>query len=370
MDLQDSLAQLATSAPGLMGHIQTEEATKTALVLPFIAALGYNVFDPKEVVPEFTADVGIKKGEKIDYAIMKDGVPIILIECKWCKSSLDNICVSQLFRYYATLPTRIAVLTNGIIYRVFADLDEPNKMDPRPFLEFSILELSESTMKELKRFTKEAFSIDDLIPYAEEMKYSREVKRVLADQIQNPDEDFLRVFISRVYPGKCTQSVKERFADVVARSVQSYISERVSDRLKAALAAEQGTESAPEAAVVVVPEESGQKIVTTEEEIEAFFAIKAILRKICPPKKIALRDGQSYCAILFDDNNRKPLCRLYFNSQSSKRIVIFDEKRNEIKHDIKAIDDIYNYAEELVNIAYYYMSGVGGKATVGEQEES
>ncbi len=78
MDFIDRIRDLSTRIPKQLEHIQTEEATKNALIMPFISALGYNVFDPTEVVPEFTADVGIKKGEKVDYAIHLDGKPIML----------------------------------------------------------------------------------------------------------------------------------------------------------------------------------------------------------------------------------------------------------------------------------------------------
>jgi predicted type IV restriction endonuclease len=99
--------------------------------MPFISALGYDVFDPVEVIPEFTADVGIKKGEKVDYAIKQDGKIIMLFECKCCNGSLDDCHASQLYRYFSVTEARIAVLTDGIIYRFYTDIEQPNKMDPQ-----------------------------------------------------------------------------------------------------------------------------------------------------------------------------------------------------------------------------------------------
>jgi hypothetical protein len=82
MNLSEQLQTLAAKTSKLCSILQTEEATKNALIMPFINILGYDTFDPTEVIPEFVADVGIKKGEKVDYAIVKDEKIIMLFECK------------------------------------------------------------------------------------------------------------------------------------------------------------------------------------------------------------------------------------------------------------------------------------------------
>lgn len=117
MELAERLAALALKVRNQREAIQTEEATKNAFIMPFISTiLGYDVFNPLEVVPEFTADLGLKKGEKIDYAIMRDGEVQILIECKKSTEPLKIEHASQLFRYFAVTNARIAVLTNGETY--------------------------------------------------------------------------------------------------------------------------------------------------------------------------------------------------------------------------------------------------------------
>ena len=362
MDLIDQLRQIAHGIPDQVKHIQTEEATKNALTLPFISALGYNVFDPREVVPEYTADVGIKKGEKIDYAIMKDGAPIILIECKWCGADLDSNHSSQLFRYFSTTPTRIAILTNGIAYRFFADLDEPNKMDERPFFEFNMLDISEQIVRELKRFTKAVFDIEGIIPSASELKYTREIKRLLSDQMVNTDPDFVKFFAGKVYSGKLTQPVKDRFNEIVKKAMSQFVSDRVSDRLKSALAEENATFSpkpanAQEGQQLETDgtDDASSKIVTTEEEKEAFFIVKAILRGTVDTQKIAMRDTASYCGVLFDDNNRKPVCRFIF-SPTSKRLILFDEARKEIKVNLSSLDEIYDHGEQIMETVKFYLN--------------
>lgn len=151
MDFIDQLKALAAKVPALCDVLKTEEATKNALVMPFIQILGYDIFDPTEVVPEFVADVGIKKGEKVDYAIKKEGQIIMLFECKHCGGDLSIKHASQLFRYFSTTEAKIGVLTNGVIYRFFTDLEAPNKMDEKPFLEVDMLDLNETVVGELKK---------------------------------------------------------------------------------------------------------------------------------------------------------------------------------------------------------------------------
>ena len=180
MDFIDHLKTISARIPQHLDHIQTEEATKTALIMPFIAALGYNVFDPREVVPEFTADVGIKKGEKVDYAVIRDGKPIMLFECKKAGSVLVDSHASQLFRYFTVTPAKIGVLTNGIEYRFFTDLEEPNKMDPKPFLVFDLMECNEFLVGEVKKLARESFDVSVLVGAASELKYTREFKRFLS----------------------------------------------------------------------------------------------------------------------------------------------------------------------------------------------
>src|SRR3954467_14919592 len=156
MDFIDQNRELSARIPKQLPHIHTEEATKNALIMPFISALGYNVFDPTEVTPELHADIGLKKGEKVDYAILKDGKPILLFECKWHGADLSKEHASQLYRYFSVTEARFSVLTNGIIYWFYTDLDASNKMDAKPFFEFNMLDFKESDIEQLKKFSKAA----------------------------------------------------------------------------------------------------------------------------------------------------------------------------------------------------------------------
>lgn len=359
VDFIDKLRELSAQIPKQVDHIKTEEGTKTAMIMPFIAALGYNVFDPTEVTPEFIADVGIKKGEKVDYVILKDKKPIILIECKSCTADLDQDHSSQLYRYFSVTEARFGILTNGIVYRFFTDLDAPNKMDAKAFLEFDMLNIDESLVEELKKFTKPVFDVDGILTSASELKYTREIKRILSAQMHDPSEEFVKFFAAQVYSGKLTQTVREQFTAFVKRAFNQFINDQINERLKSALAAspipekpgEAQAEATPESTMGAKPE---SRIVTTVEELEGYHIVKSILREIVDPHRIVMRDTVSYCGILLDDNNRKPISRLYFNNTAKKSIAFFNEQKGEEKVAIETVDDIYKYAGRLkATIGFY-----------------
>jgi hypothetical protein len=358
MDLIDRLRELSLRIPKLLDHLQTEEATKNALVMPFINALGYNVFDPTEVKPEFTADVGTKKGEKVDYVVLRDGKPIILFECKPVGTNLEKDCASQLYRYFSVTEARFGVLTDGVVYRFFSDLEKPNVMDSRPFFEFSMLEVTEEVAKELKKFTKESFDLEEILSTANELKFTKGVKRVLAEEMENPSKEFVKILASRVYTGNITQSVRDHFIQITQRAFSEFIAERVNERLKSALE-NVNTPSLPpsvspqETAEACAESAEADRIETTAEEMEGYYVVKAILRESIGVERIAMRDRKSYCGILLDDNTRKPICRLWFNS-SQKYLGLFDDAKVETRHPIADVNDIFKFAEHLKRTVRQY----------------
>lgn len=348
MDFKDQIRQLGERVIKLKEQIATEEATKNAIIMPFIQTLGYDVFNPIEVVPEFIADIGIKKGEKVDYAIFKDGQPMILIECKHWAQKLD-IHDNQIIRYFNVTKAKFAILTNGIRYKFYTDLVEPNMLDEKPFLEFDIQEIKEIQIEELKKFHKSYFDVNNILSSASELKYTNEIKSILTNELKTPSEDFVRYFAQRVYPKKVTANVLFQFSDLVKKSVNQVISDMITDRLKSAIDKESAEQQAslPTASLVEEPEVGKEKQVdTTPEEIEAFFIVKSILRTIIGSHRINYRDAQSYFSILLDDNNRKTICRIYLNA-NKKYVGIFDSTKKETKNEIQSLDEIYNYSEQL-----------------------
>lgn len=353
MDFKDEIKLFGDKVEKLKNQIQTEEATKNAFIMPFIKVLGYDVFDPFEVMPEFIADIGIKKGEKVDYAILKEGKPSILIECKHWGESLDPHN-SQLFRYFHTTTAKFGLLSNGIIYRFYTDLAEQNKMDEKPFFEFNVTDIKDNQIEELKKFHKSYFNLESIQTTASELKYMNELKTLINIEFQNPSEGLIKLFAKQIYRGMLTSKIVEQFGALTRKSIQQYINDLITERLKSALKENEAVPSDPEKELApVITEEKGAVIETTEEEKEGYMIVKTILRQIIKPSRIAYRDAQSYFAILLDDNNRKTICRLYFNS-SRKYIGTFDEQKKETRTEIMTLDDIFKFEEILHKTVNWY----------------
>lgn len=345
MDFKDQIKQFGDRVTKLKEQIQTEEATKNAFIMPFLQSLGYDVFNPLEVVPEYITDIGTKKGEKIDYAIFKDGNPTIIVECKHWAQNL-NLHDGQLLRYFHVSKAKFGLLTNGITYRFYSDLVEANKMDEKPFLEFNINEIKDNQIEELKKFHKTVFDAESITNTASELKYTNELKQLLQQELSNPSAEFVKHFARQVYPSVVTAKVLEQFTNLTKKSIQQHISDLITERLKTALTKEDEKIKEQEAVQLEQTAEES-KVVTTEEELEGFLIVKTILRQKINSTRVTHRDAQSYFAILLDDNNRKTICRLYFNG-SKKYIATLDEQKKEIKNEITTLDDIFKYSEILL----------------------
>lgn len=347
MEFIDELKQFSSRIESLLPSIQTEEATKMSLVVPFFQLLGYDVFNPSEFCPEYIADVGIKKGEKVDYAILFDGKPSILIECKSCTEDLNKHS-SQLFRYFGTSTAKFGILTNGKVYKFYTDLDETNKMDLVPFLEINLLSTTDQKLNELKKFTKSNFDSDTIFNNAEELKYTNLVKEYLLNEIDSPSDTFVKVIIAGVYDGPKTQKIVDKFTPIVKKSFCQIINEMVNSRLTAAITKDEEPDESVEDVTPV------SKIVTTDDEIQAYLIIKGILAGIVDLNDIAHRDTESYFGILYKDNNRKPICRLNFDVKN-RYIMIPDENKNFSRYGISTLDDIYKYKDLIIESAQRYL---------------
>lgn len=353
MEFNERLAELAAKVRNQREAIKTEEAAKVAFIMPFISSvLGYDVFDPHEVVPEFTADVGLKRGEKIDYAILRDGNVQLLVECKKTNAPLTIEHASQLYRYFAVTDARIAILTNGEIYQFYTDLDAPNRMDDKPFLVLDLTDIDETLLPELSKLAKDSFDLTSIISAAEELKYVGQIKRMIASQFKQPEDDWVRFFTTRVHNGSITQRVRDQFAPLVMKAASQFLNDQVNGRLKSALTFSLPSPDEDEPAESVVtdaPDKSNVdfKLETTVEEINGFRIIQAIACAEVKPHRIVYRDAKSYFAVLLDDNNRKTIARLHFNGRSRKHLGTFDSDKNETRHLITSMEDIYLHSEEI-----------------------
>lgn len=341
MDLATRLTELAAKTQQHREILLTEQAAKTALVMPFINLLGYDVFNPSEVVPEYVADVGTKKGEKVDYAICVNGKLSILIECKPSTGDLTINHASQLFRYFSVTDARLAILTNGVIYKFFSDLDQPNKMDAQPFFTLSLDAVRKSDLKILESFTKAAFDIEAIVREASNLKLESLVRKELEREMGTASEEFARLIAKRIYAGQITSQVKDNFARLIANSFSAIVRDHVNDRLTSALNASAVPEQsdAPDVA-------STEEIMTTEEEVSGFRIVQAIASKFVDPKRIVMRDAKSYCAVLLDDNNRKSVARLHFNGLTTKYVGTF-AGQSETRNLISDLTDIYKLAPQI-----------------------
>lgn len=354
--MKDAIKAFADRIEKTISLIQTEEATKNAYIMPFLQLLGYDVFNPLEVVPEFTADVGSKVGEKVDYAIVLNGVPTILIECKSCINELKVENESQLLRYFHTTPAKFGILTNGIIYKFYTDLAEPNKMDLRPFLEFNLLELDKINISELSKFKKESFDAENIRKTAELLKCSSSIKNTLNEEFNSPSEEFVRMIFRKMDTSASafTEKQKEKLTPLVKAALDSMISERVQANLAAALKTTKEAQKATEAAHETIAG-NDTDVITSQEEIDAFNIVRAICIELIPPEKVVMRDAKTYCAILFGDNNRKPICRLLFNNLEKKAVVFFDAQKEE-KIAIGNINELYGFKDRILNTVKKYLA--------------
>ena len=352
MGFTEELNQLSDRIQTVKSNIQTEEATKMSMIVPFFQLLGYDVFNPTEFCPEYTADVGIKKGEKVDYAIIINNEPVILIECKSCTETLDKHS-SQLFRYFGTSQAKFGILTNGIIYKFYTDLDESNKMDLTPFLEIDMENIKDSLIPSLKKFCKEEFDKESIFSTASELKYTNLIKSLVKNELDNPSDDLVKLILSSVYEGQKTQKVIDKFKPIVKKSLNSFINELLNQKISSALNSEYEKDEDDTAIENTVIEEVS-KIVTTQEEIQAFFIVRGLLAGTANVEDIVYRDTESYFGILYKDNNRKPICRLNLDGRKMQ-ILIPDENKSFERIYLESLNSIYQYKDRLVEVIKRYL---------------
>jgi len=361
MDLKDQLANLASQAEQHIKNetLQTEEATKMALVAPFIQILGYNIFDPTEVIPEFSAELpGTKRGEKVDYAIKNDEQITILFECKNQKADLNLAHRSQLHRYFHATSARIGILTNGVQYWFFSDLEKDHVMDETPFLIIDLLNLDQNVIPELQKLTKSSFDIETMLPVARELKYTRQIKRILSNEFKYPSEEFVKYFAKQVYQGKLTQKWVDYFTDTFKRAFRDFINEQISERLQSVI--DNSNETQPSQPNKNTNQENNNisknyEIATTDEELKGLEIVKQILANLIDKNRISYKDTKSYFNILLDNHKLQQICRLYFNYKSIKRLGLFD-KEEEYKVEISSVDDIKNYERQLKQAVKKYLN--------------
>jgi len=352
MGFFDSLKELAIKAKKMQDEHLNEQATKQALVLPMIHLLGYNVWDPTEVYPEYTADFGTKEGEKVDYAILKDKIPIILIEAKPLSTNLDKGQEGQLYRYFSTIKgIRIGILTNGNTYKFFSDLEAKNMMDKTPFFEFDLIKITENQAKELERYTKFNFNLDEILKVADELKYKCKVRDFLENEFKDPSPELTYLVAKKTCSRPfVTQAIKDQFKIITKQVIQQLIDDKIIERLDALKSGTSIVEQPLKEEIAV--EDAKSTLVTSNEEIEAFYIIKSILYGKIDVKYLSFKDTQNYLSMNFTKDKVKIICRLYLNSPTRKYVqfVVPGQKDSE-KILMTNIDDLFKYQNRIIEIA-------------------
>ncbi|PAF47090.1 hypothetical protein BKH46_05065 [Helicobacter sp. 12S02634-8] len=339
------IKNLSEKIGAIKNKVTTEEATKNAFVMPFLQALGYDVFDPEVIIPEFTADIGTKKGEKVDYAIMRDGEPLVIIEVKKHTEVLDDHN-NQLVRYFnACLTSKFAILTNGIEYRFFSDIDAQNRMDKTPFLIFNLEKPTQRGIKELERFMHSELNIDDILKMASANRYHQHIQKIFKEQIEKPTDDFVRIFASQLTEKRMTESVLEEFRGHIHRAFNNMINELAGEKI---IAIKNNISDNQEKNQAKDQTEETDIIVTTEEELQAFYIVRSFFadREDIKISDIGYKDTLSYFGVLYQDKVTKWLCRFFLNG-SKKFFTLPGENGKDHRINIESIDEIYNYKKEI-----------------------
>jgi hypothetical protein len=215
---------------------------------------------------------------------------------------------------------------------------------------------------ELQRFSKSSFNLEETLEASKQLKYIGGIKSFLIEQMNVPGEELVRLFAAQVYDGQMREGVRKQFQDIVKRAIGEFIKDQVNDRLRSALnegkgpSQTRGATAADQSDTSAFEPRTGREVVTLPDEWESYYIVKSILRPATDPRRIAIRDTKGYCGILLDDNNRKPLCRLYFNS-SQKYLGLFDEQKQEKRHPIGDLSDIYGFSDHLQKTVALYDSG-------------
>ena len=354
MDTRGILSEISKRASDEAGRLQTEEATKNGLIMPFIQnVLGFDVFNPGQVQPEFTADHADKQGEKVDYALMQNDSPAILVECKKLTDSLDSRRTKQLGRYFHYTTAKVGILTNGVVYQFYTDLKETNKMDSEPFLTIDIRSVDDKAIRHLSYFNRNSFDPAKAREQAVRLSQIAGIKAFIVRQYQNPDDDFVRMAGRQVHQGTLRQPMV-RYYEMVKVAFQEFLNDRLSEAMEQAMRnlnkqPEQDEEDSAET------EGTERGIGASIEEVEGYELVKAIVSSHVAPERVHIRDRKGYCSVMLDDSQRKLICRLYFNNPQNKSIAIMDKERTEQRYEIESVNDIDQYADLLIAAAQSYL---------------
>jgi predicted type IV restriction endonuclease len=295
MAFSDDIAKVAEQVRKRAEAVSGEEATKMGLIVPFFSTLGYDVFDPTEVIPEYISDFATKKSgqmEKVDYAISINSAIVMLVEAK-ARDKKPEAHNGQLKRYFNGLRSaKVAIVTNGIEYLFFTDLRHENMMDDEPFFIFNILNYDPKQIENLKFFHRDNFDTLVIKRHAEEMVYLAGMNQLLNSLLRSQSDEFIRFLIAQLgsvgsryaIDSKITSKVVEKFRPIVRKSINSSIVELMTQSISKEMGHPVETHSNSSVTLEDVEEIQNEieqdlediKVETTAEELEAFEKVKLI----------------------------------------------------------------------------------------------
>jgi predicted type IV restriction endonuclease len=313
MVFSDDIAKVSEQVRKRADLVTGEESTKMGLIVPFFSALGYDVFDPTEVIPEFVADFAIKKAgqfEKVDYAIAINGVIVMIVEAK-ARDQKPEAHDGQVKRYFnGLLATRVAIVTNGLEYRFFTDLRHENVMDDEPFFSFNILDYDQKQIENLKFFHRDNFDSAIIKRHAEEMVYLKGMTQLVDNLLRSPSDDFIRFLVSQLstiapnyaIAGRVTNKVVDKFRPIVKKSIQSSLVDLMTQSINREIGQPGAVSTEPEEIETEEIQDEqdleSEKVETTAEELEAFEKVKAIAnRSTANGLEVKYKDVISYFGI-------------------------------------------------------------------------
>lgn len=290
-------------------HCATEETTKQALILPLLDILGFSPYDPTRVKAEYAADFpGAKSGERVDYALFSNGVPVMLIEAKSYGADLTNHC-PQLSRYYnATPEVSVGAITNGREWRFFTDLVNKNIMDAEPFLRVRFDDQSQDASRQLAQFHHDRFQPEALRALAEENVYLGSFKVAITAMLRECDTDFVRYVAGRA---NIQRTMTSRFLDTIQPIVKQALANAISDVVTSSLAP-----SAPDdpGSAVVQPDPdapqvdpANSKIITLANERR----MVEVCQELLPGEDIQGKDTESYFSVLYQGKSNRWILRYW-----------------------------------------------------------
>lgn len=270
--LRTRLCDLAQRSTRIKNSCGNEESAKLYLALPLIGLLKYDCSDPHEVYPEHVADFDARQPNKVDFVIRRDEVPVIAIECKKVDANLAE-GRGQLRAYFNALPTtKLAILTNGILFEFFVDSANANVMDEEPFLTLDMdcvarNGVSDEVLETLGYMTRDAFNPDTIAELAHIQLVKKRLRSSLVEEANAPSEDLCRFFLQKAGVKNVRKGAIERY---YAPMIKTAIGEALVIPLVQKLRSEAAS---PEAAATAAPQ-IAQRIATTEREVALFNYVR------------------------------------------------------------------------------------------------